>query len=341
MGGSGNTTLQLECMLLLMVGGGHLALVFVCLSPLDACTSAICLLAPLTPLLCPAHCTRAEPPGAGCDTAAPPPHHQQQQHSAAPPQQQQGQQQDQQQQQQLQALMATLERQLQHAQAMGAPLPAPLLQQLQQQQAGSASSSRPASASSTGGGADPFSALLSSVAAAAGGGVGAGGQSQQQSQPQQPQQPPFLLQLGPALARSVKQTQLFRLLAAVLLAYAALTGWQLGLPPVLLLFATDLAVVLAGAFMLPANKGAGGGANGAAAEGGGGGAGGDVQVPWRLRSLDWLSLVPGLRELMDSVAGYNAVATALSQDFAAFVVVSGLLLTTNTVPAAVNWGLRF
>jgi hypothetical protein len=241
-------------------------------------------------------------------------------------------------QEQLHALMADIERHLQHAQAMQGSAPqvnSQLLEALQRQ-AGSAGSSRPQSlggiSNTSAGAAEALQSLLGSAAAAASSTAadstaadstaGAGGA------PAQPQRPPLLLQLGPALARSVQQTQLFRLLAAMLLAYAVLSGWQLGLPPFALLLITDVAAVLAGAAVLP-NKptDTAGGA--------------DVQVPWRLRSLDLFSLVPGLRELVDSLKGYNAVATAVSQDFAAYVVTCGVLLTTDMVPAAVNWGLRY
>lgn len=225
--------------------------------------------------------------------------------------------------------MAAMERQLQHAQAMqvsGPQLNPQAIEFLQRSAPGSSrqqSQGGVSNASSTTA-ADALQSLLGSAAATASADTAG---ADQQAGPSQ--QPPLLLQLGPALARSVKQTQLFRLLAAMLLAYAALTGWQLGLPPVALLVITDLAVVLAGAAVLPAGKAADAAV------------GADMQVPWRLRSLDVISLVPGLRELMDSLKGYNAVATAVSQDFAAFIVVSGLLLSTGSVPAAVNWGLRF
>jgi hypothetical protein len=245
--------------------------------------------------------------------------------------------------QQLQALMAAMERQLQQAQAMqsgGGPRLNPQAIELLQRSAQQAASSRGqsqggASNASSTTAAEALQSLLGSAAAAAAaasadsGGADPSALLQQQQQQQQQQQVPLLLQLGPALARSVKQTQLFRLLAAVLVAYAALSGWlQSGLRPVALLVLTDVAVVLAGAAVLPANK------QDAAAEGA-------QQVPWRLRSLDVVSLVPGLRQLLDSLAGYNAFATAVSQDFAAFVVVCGLALSTNAMPAAVEWGLRF
>lgn len=236
--------------------------------------------------------------------------------------------------------MAAVERQLQQAQAMqatgGPHINAQALEMLQRSVGGGSSrgqSQGGVSNASSSTAADALQSLLGTAAAAASAaGADANGTPAEQQAAaaaalQPPGQPPLLLQLGPVLARSVQQTQLFRLLAAMLLAYAVLTGWQLGLPPVVLLFATDLAVVLAAAAVLPAKP-----ADAAA--------GGDLQVPWRLRSLDLLSLVPGLRELMASLKGYNAVATALSQDFAVFVVISGLLLTTGAVPAAVSWGLR-
>jgi hypothetical protein len=225
-----------------------------------------------------------------------------------------------------------MERQLQHAQALQAGSPQVNAQALELLQRAAATQqaavSRPQSqggvsnaSSSTA--AEALQSLLGTAAAAA----TAGETDPQALQQQQPTQPPLLLKLGPVLARSVQQTQLLRLLAAMLLAYAVLTGWQVGLPPVAILAVTDLAVVLAAAVVLPAKTADASGA-------------GDLQVPWRLRSLDLFSLVPGLRELMDSLKGYNAVATALSQDFAAFVVVSGLLLSTNAVPDVVSWGLR-
>lgn len=253
--------------------------------------------------------------------------------------------------QQLQALMAAMERQLQHAQAMQAggprlnPQAIELLQRSAQQAASRGQSQGGASNASSTTAAEALQSLLGSAAAVAAAATadsagaaataaadpGALLQQQQSTQPQQQQQVPMLLQLGPALARSVKQTQLFRLLAAVLVAYAALFGWlQSGLRPVALLVLTDVAVVLAGAAVLPAGK-QDAAAEGAAAQ----------QVPWRLRSLDVVSLVPGLRQLLDSLAGYHALATAVSQDFAAFVVVCGLALSTNAVPAAVEWGLRY
>lgn len=236
-------------------------------------------------------------------------------------------------QEQFQSLMAAMERQLQHAQALQADSPQVNAQALELLQRAAATQqaavSRPQSqggvsnaSSSTA--ADALQSLLGTAAAAATAGEADAQALQQQ---QQPTQPPLLLKLGPVLARSVQQTQLLRLLAAMLLAYAVLTGWQVGLPPVAVLAVTDLAVVLAAAAVLPAKP-----ADASAA--------GDLQVPWRLRSLDLFSLVPGLRELMDSLKGYNAVATAFSQDFAAFVVVSGLLLSTNAVPDVVSWGLR-
>lgn len=234
-------------------------------------------------------------------------------------------------QEQLQALMAAMERQLQHAQALQASGPQLNPQAIEFLQRSAQGSSRQQSqggvsnASSTTA-ADALQSLLGSAAAAATASADTAGADPQAGPPQQP---PLLLQLGPALARSVKQTQLFRLLAAMLLAYAALTGWQLGLPPVALLVVTDLAVVLAGAAVLPAEQAADAAV------------GADMQVPWRLRSLDVISLVPGLRQLVDGLKGYNAVATAVSQDFAAFIVVAGLLLSTGSVPAAVNWGPRF
>lgn len=236
-------------------------------------------------------------------------------------------------QEQLQSLMANIERHLQHAQAMQGSTPQVNSQVLEalQRQAGAAGSSRPQSlggiSNTSAGAAEALQSLLGTAAAAASSTAadstaGAGNTSAQ------PQRPPLLLQLGPALARSVQQTQLFRMLAAMLLAYAVLSGWQLGLPPFALLLITDVAAVLAGAAVLPNKPSDAAG-------------GGDVQVPWRLRSLDLFSLVPGLRELVDSLKGYNAVATAVSQDFAAYVVTCGVLLTTDLVPAAVNWGLRY
>lgn len=232
-------------------------------------------------------------------------------------------------QEQLQALMAAMERQLQHAQAMQSagpqvnPQAFEILQRSAQAASRQQSQGGVSNASSTTA-ADALQSLLGSAAATASADSAAADQ-----QATQQQQPSLLLQLGPALARSVKHTQLFRLLAAMLLAYAVLTGWQVGLPPVALLVVTDLAIVLAGAAVLPAGK-----AWDAAGAG-------DMQVPWRLRNFDVINFVPGLRQLMDSLKGYNAVATAVSQDFAAFVVVAGLLLSTNSVPAAVNWGLRY
>lgn len=228
-------------------------------------------------------------------------------------------------QEQMQALISIMERQLQQAQAMQTRSAQAATQQpYSAPQHAPSSSSIPSHDASRSAAMSPLSALLGSSTAAAP--VETPAQTiAPDNQP--PQQPSMLLQLGPALSRSVKQTQVFRLLAAMFLAYAALSGWQTGVPSVVLLVVADIAVVLAGAAVLPAGKAA------------------DLdnassKMPWRLRSLDVVALVPGLRELFDSLAGYNALATAISQDYAAFVVVAGLLLSTDIVPATASWGWR-
>jgi hypothetical protein len=216
------------------------------------------------------------------------------------------------------SLMHLIEQNLRQAQALSASFPAAPTAE-QQQRAGASGARAP---------------LLAGAAAAQ-------PQPQLQPQPQQSQeqqatgvimaQVPLLLQFGPALARAVRQTQAFRLLAAAMLAYAALAGWRLLAPPVMLLLASDLAVVLTAAAVLPAKPPSGAGAgSGADAQGGEG----DAKVPWRLRSFDMLALVPGLRELLHSLSGYRAVTGALSQDFAAYVVALGVLTAVNEAAPA-------
>lgn len=233
-------------------------------------------------------------------------------------QQQQGQQQASRldQDQKMAALMQMMEQQLRHAQVLQQATTLPPEQQAHQEPSSTQTESRNSS-----NGTSSRSAGQHSTAAA--------GSWQEPLLPdtasnQPPMQAvPQLLQLGPALARSVKQTQLFRLLAALLLAYAALSGWQMPVPPVVLLMVSDMAVVLAGAAVLP-----GGGPDGA----GPGAQDADFKMPQRLRSFDVLSLVPGLRELLHALSGYQAVTTAVSQDFAAYVVALGLLSAAGQVP---------
>jgi hypothetical protein len=230
-------------------------------------------------------------------------------------------QQQDQEQQQMAALMQMLQQQLEHAQALSQQAWTP--PQPQRQPAAAAVGS-----SSLGMGTTTPAGLQQEQ------------QQPQQQQPQQQQPQPgqpqpgqqgataalstatlSLMMLGPLLARSVKQTQLFRLVAALLLAHAALAGWRLLAPPVVMLVANDLAVVLAAAAILSTPAAAGAGAGAA-----------EDKVPWRLRSLDVVSLVPGLRELLTSVSGYAAVTQAVSQDFAAYVVALGVLTVVGEVP---------
>ncbi|KAF6259241.1 hypothetical protein COO60DRAFT_1700898 [Scenedesmus sp. NREL 46B-D3] len=54
--------------------------------------------------------------------------------------------------------------------------------------------------------------------------------------------------------------------------------------------------------------------------------GGDGQLPLHLRSFDFLSLAPGLRELLAALAGYRQLANAVSEDVAAYLVKQEQLL---------------
>jgi hypothetical protein len=175
---------------------------------------------------------------------------------------------------------------------------------------------------------DMFAQLQGGQAAAA---LGAGSQSsrqqqspmvnEQQQQQEQPavQQPvAMLLQLGPSLSVAVKQSQAMRLLSALLLAYAALSGWQMGLPPAVLLVVTNLSIVAAAMLLL--HSSAAGKKLLAGQQ-----QGDDAQMPLHLRSFDFLSLVPGLRELLAALAGYRQLANAVSEDVAAYLLGLGLL----------------
>jgi hypothetical protein len=144
------------------------------------------------------------------------------------------------------------------------------------------------------------------------------GDEQQQEQPAVQQPVAMLLQLGPSLSVAVKQSQAFRLLSALLLAYAALSGWQMGLPPAVLLVVTNLSIVAAAMLFLHSSAA---GKNLLAGQQ----QGGDGQMPLHMRSFDFLSLVPGLRELLVALAGYRQLANAVSEDVAAYVVGLGML----------------
>ncbi|WIA08804.1 hypothetical protein OEZ85_008226 [Tetradesmus obliquus] len=126
---------------------------------------------------------------------------------------------------------------------------------------------------------------------------------------------------GSAAPAAVKQSQAMRLLSALLIAYAALSGWQMGLSPAVLLVVTNLSVVAA-ALMLLHTSAAGRKLLAGQQQGG---SGEDGQVPMSLRSFDFLSLVPGLRQLLTALAGYKHLASAMSEDFAVYVVGLGML----------------
>uniref|UniRef100_A0A383WCT7 Uncharacterized protein n=1 Tax=Tetradesmus obliquus TaxID=3088 RepID=A0A383WCT7_TETOB len=227
-------------------------------------------------------------------------------------QQQQQQQLEDEQQQQMAAIMAAMSESLQRAQAVtqadphSSAAPAP-----QQQQA------------------QALLAHLLGGQAAAGAHSSAPQQSPLGSEHEQPQheQPAVmqpvavLLQLGPSLSVAVKQSQAMRLLSALLIAYAALSGWQMGLSPAVLLVVTNLSVVAA-ALMLLHTSAAGRKLLAGQQQGG---SGEDGQVPMSLRSFDFLSLVPGLRQLLTALAGYKHLANAMSEDFAVYVVGLGML----------------
>ncbi|WIA28857.1 hypothetical protein OEZ86_011383 [Tetradesmus obliquus] len=100
-----------------------------------------------------------------------------------------------------------------------------------------------------------------------------------------------------------------------------LSGWQMGLSPAVLLVVTNLSVVAA-ALMLLHTSAAGRKLLAGQQQGG---SGEDGQVPMSLRSFDFLSLVPGLRQLLTALAGYKHLANAMSEDFAVYVVGLGML----------------
>jgi hypothetical protein len=146
-----------------------------------------------------------------------------------------------------------------------------------------------------------------------------GDDQQQQEQPAVQQPVAMLLQLGPSLSVAVKQSQAFRLLSALLLAYAALSGWQMGLPPAVLLVVTNLSIVAAAMLFLHSS------AAGKKVLAGQQQQGDDGQMPLHMRSFDFLSLVPGLRQLLAALAGYRQLANAVSEDVAAYLVGLGML----------------
>lgn len=147
----------------------------------------------------------------------------------------------------------------------------------------------------------------------------------QEAAQQLPQQVAFVLKLGPVLSTAVKQTQLVRVMSAVLLAYAVLSGWEVGMPPALLVPLLDVLIVVSTVVVLGSTSY---GQRLAAAEA----ASKDVQVPKRLRSFDVLSLFPGLRELISVFTGYRQFANALSEDVAVYIVGLGLFtVMVNTV----------
>lgn len=158
----------------------------------------------------------------------------------------------------------------------------------------------------------------------------AGEQEQSEVQQQQPQQVAWLLKLGPKLSTAVKKTQLLRLLSALLLAYAVLSGWDMGVPPAILVPFMDVLVIASAVVVLGSTSY---GQRLAAAEAAAASKQ-EVQVPMRLRSFDFLSLLPGAKELLTVISGYRQFANALSEDVAVYIVGLGLLTVMISSVAA-------
>ncbi|KAI8469371.1 MAG: hypothetical protein J3K34DRAFT_423822 [Monoraphidium minutum] len=140
-----------------------------------------------------------------------------------------------------------------------------------------------------------------------------------------------LLWAGRVLGEVVGWTQQVRLLTAVLMAYAAVAGLlppgrgPLAPPPALALCFTQAAVVGAAALLLGraaarrvAERDAAGGGGAATTAGG-------VQIPLRARQVDILSFIPGAREVLSGLSGYRALAAALSEGVAVYLLTCGLL----------------
>lgn len=163
-----------------------------------------------------------------------------------------------------------------------------------------------------------------------GSGSSAGTQQEQEQMLRQSKQLAWVLKLGPALSSAVKQTQLVRLLSALLLAYAILSGWDLGMPPAVLVMVMDVLVIASAVVVLSSTRyGQRLEAAEAAAEGDK-----EVQIPKSLRSFDVLSLFPGARELIKVFTGYRQFANALSEDVAVYIVGLGLLtVIISGIPA--------
>ena len=124
-----------------------------------------------------------------------------------------------------------------------------------------------------------------------------------------------------ALTAAVQGTQLFRFLLAALLAYAAVRHYidfhALHLRPLLVLWVLDVSLILSAAAALYYLK-PGALLRNAALQS-------STAVPWRLRQVNLIALVPGLQEIMNVMTGYQQFAAALYADAAAFLVTTALL----------------
>jgi hypothetical protein len=156
--------------------------------------------------------------------------------------------------------------------------------------------------------------------------------------------PAVLLWFGRVIGEVVAWTQQARLLSAVLFAYAAAAGlleqrqqqqqeqqqqqWQPfrpafswpAPPPAIVLCFSQLAVVAAATLLF----GRAAARRLAERDGAGGSAGGE-RVPARARQLDLLSFLPGAREALSGLQGYQALAAAVSEDLAVYLLTCGLL----------------
>jgi len=153
--------------------------------------------------------------------------------------------------------------------------------------------------------------------------------------------PTMVLWFGRVLGVLVQQTQLVRLLAAALVAYAAVAGLLVpsspddnggsgshaptattivALRPALVLFATQLAVLAASVLLLGRRA-----ARRVAERDGQSASGDGIQLPMRLRQFDVLSYMPGAREALAGLSGYRQLANGLWEDAAVYLLACGLL----------------
>lgn len=167
----------------------------------------------------------------------------------------------------------------------------------------------------------PRGAAQSRQHAASAAGAGASGAAQPAGQGMGAKAGASLLRLGHALGGAMQRTQALRLLSAALLAYAWCSGWldvaTSPVPPLVAVVLTQAAIVAGGLLLL----GVGGEETLKATA--------DTQLqaamPARMRRFDFLSLVPGAREVLASLLGYRQLLNGLSEDVSVYVFVCILL----------------